>query len=173
MFCDLFAAPSFAHAAPEVLNNPSGPLTPGFWLHGQYLLRPARYCHPASAGTAQDSGVRADRRRCYHTGAAAGRRARLRGDHRNRLRNRGSTRAHGSSQSSTCCKVSNLTAARTRLPTSAADHLQRLRAATAPPNRASGRPGPRRPAAPHSTALTTSRSVPDRTHPKGSALDER
>ena len=35
MFCDLFAAPSFAHAAPEVLNNPSGPLTVGFmaaWL---------------------------------------------------------------------------------------------------------------------------------------------
>jgi hypothetical protein len=35
MFCDLFAAPSFAHAAPEILNNPSGPLTAGFlaaWL---------------------------------------------------------------------------------------------------------------------------------------------
>ena len=35
MFCDLFAAPSFAHAAPGVLNNPSGPLTAGFmaaWL---------------------------------------------------------------------------------------------------------------------------------------------
>jgi hypothetical protein len=35
IFCDLFAAPSFAHAAPGVLNNPSGPLTAGFmaaWL---------------------------------------------------------------------------------------------------------------------------------------------
>jgi len=35
IFCDLFAAPSFAHAAPGVLNNPTGPLTAGFmaaWL---------------------------------------------------------------------------------------------------------------------------------------------
>ena len=35
IFCDLFAAPSFAHAAPGVLNNPSGSLTAGFmaaWL---------------------------------------------------------------------------------------------------------------------------------------------
>jgi len=35
IFCDLFAAPSFAHAAPGVLNNPSGPLIAGFmaaWL---------------------------------------------------------------------------------------------------------------------------------------------
>jgi hypothetical protein len=29
IFCDLFAAPSFAHAAPGVLNNPSGPLVAG------------------------------------------------------------------------------------------------------------------------------------------------
>jgi hypothetical protein len=35
MFCDLFAAPSFAQAAPEVLNNPARLLTVGFmaaWL---------------------------------------------------------------------------------------------------------------------------------------------
>jgi hypothetical protein len=35
IFCDLFAAPSVAHPAPGVLNNPSGPLTAGFmaaWL---------------------------------------------------------------------------------------------------------------------------------------------
>ena len=35
IFSDLFAAPSFAHAAPEILNHPSGPLTAGFmaaWL---------------------------------------------------------------------------------------------------------------------------------------------
>ncbi len=29
IFCDLFAAPSFAHAAPGVLDNPSGPLVAG------------------------------------------------------------------------------------------------------------------------------------------------
>ena len=35
MFADLFIAPSFAHAAPEILNNGSGPMTVGFmaaWL---------------------------------------------------------------------------------------------------------------------------------------------
>ena len=35
MFSDLFIAPSFAHAAPEILNNGSGPMTVGFmaaWL---------------------------------------------------------------------------------------------------------------------------------------------
>jgi hypothetical protein len=32
MFCDLFAAPSFAHAAPGVLNNTTGPLTVGFLI---------------------------------------------------------------------------------------------------------------------------------------------
>jgi hypothetical protein len=35
MFADLFVAPSFAHAAPQVLNHPSGPLVVGFiaaWL---------------------------------------------------------------------------------------------------------------------------------------------
>jgi hypothetical protein len=35
IFCDLFAAPSFAHAAPQVLNDPSGPLMVGLiaaWL---------------------------------------------------------------------------------------------------------------------------------------------
>jgi hypothetical protein len=42
MFSDLFAAPSFAQAAPEVLNHPSGPLTVGFmiaWLaNASFLL---------------------------------------------------------------------------------------------------------------------------------------
>ena len=46
-------------------------------MAGSHLLRPARHCHPAGAGTAQDVRARADHRRCYHPGAVAGRRARL------------------------------------------------------------------------------------------------
>ena len=145
IFCDLFAAPSFAHAAPGVLNNPSGPLTAGFmaaWLANISFVLLGIATLRARV-LPRTSRARADHRRCYHPGAVAGRS----GPAYEVIIGivfaiAGARALAGAARTPTCCKVSNLTAARTRLPTSAADHLQQPRAATAPPNRASRRPAP-------------------------------